>query len=246
MTERATSVGRRARGRPPRLSREQIVQAAVEVLEQEPSVSLTIKRVADAVGSAPMALYRYFPDRDALLQAAADQVLDDMGRAPLPDGTWQDRLRAWMRTVQERLRPYPQLVPYLLSTRQPTRLLPLVEFHDILAPVGLDWEDFALAIALANATLIGYVVYESRRRPVEETAALFREALDARPPEQVEAGLAFVAALPGAYARLHDTIVDQVIATVERLAARSGQDERVLPGLPVRPAPPAVFPWTDR
>src|SRR5260221_8286544 len=58
----------RGRGRPSRLSREQIIVAAAELVAREPGTSLTIKRVAEAVGAAPMALYRYFPDRDDLLQ----------------------------------------------------------------------------------------------------------------------------------------------------------------------------------
>ncbi len=86
MTQVAIGPDRRGRGRPPRLSRERIVEGAVEVLLAEPAVSLTIKRVADAVGAAPMALYRYFPDRDALLQATADHVLEAMERAPIADG----------------------------------------------------------------------------------------------------------------------------------------------------------------
>lgn len=119
MTQVATGPDRRGRGRPPRLSRERIVEGAVEVLLAEPAVSLTIKRVADAVGAAPMALYRYFPDRDALLQATADHVLEAMERAPIADGPWPDRLRAWMRAGQANLRPYPQLMPYMTTTRHP-------------------------------------------------------------------------------------------------------------------------------
>src|SRR3954470_2815141 len=96
MAPKSGETARRGRGRPPRLSHDQIVEAAVELLEREPDVTLTIKRVAEAAGSAPMALYRYFPAREALLRARADKVLAALQPSRPADGTWQDQVRAWM------------------------------------------------------------------------------------------------------------------------------------------------------
>ncbi|MGH1551661.1 TetR/AcrR family transcriptional regulator [Streptomyces sp. L7] len=81
-----------------------------------------------------MALYRYFPDRDALLQAAADHVLEAMRRDPIPEGPWPDRLRAWMRAGQANLRPYPQLMPYVTTTRHPAWTPGLTRLREILLP----------------------------------------------------------------------------------------------------------------
>ncbi|MFC7564502.1 TetR/AcrR family transcriptional regulator [Actinomadura namibiensis] len=60
------------------MSRDEIIDAAVALVYEDPRRPLTIKRVAAAVESAPMALYRYFPDRDDLLQAVADRVVAGM------------------------------------------------------------------------------------------------------------------------------------------------------------------------
>ncbi|MFJ9247217.1 TetR/AcrR family transcriptional regulator [Streptomyces sp. NPDC101776] len=219
VTRVATVPGRRGRGRPPRLSRERIVEGAVEVLLAEPNVSLTIKRVADVVGAAPMALYRYFPDRDALLQATADHVLEAMRRDPIPDGPWPDRLRAWMRAGQANFRPYPQLMPYMTTTRHPAWIPGLTRLREILTPAGLSDEDLALAVALISSTMLGHAVYEGYRRPDEEMTAL----LDDTPADdpRAEALRPLLTGLPAAHARLHDTILDQTVTTVERLAAGS-------------------------
>ncbi|MET9385905.1 TetR/AcrR family transcriptional regulator [Streptomyces sp. NPDC002928] len=215
-----TETGRRGRGRPPRLSSERIVEGAVAELEREPSVSLTIKRVADSVGAAPMALYRYFPDRDALLQATADHVLAAMERAPISDGPWQDRLRAWMRAGQERLRPYPQLVPYMTTTQQPAWIPGLARLREILTPAGLDDEDLPLAVALICSTIIGHAVYDGYRRPDAEMAALVHEATG----PAADAVRPILAGMPAAHARLHDVVLDTTVAAVERLVAgRPGQ-----------------------
>ncbi|MEV0908182.1 TetR/AcrR family transcriptional regulator [Streptomyces hokutonensis] len=221
MAQVATGSGRRGRGRPPRLSRERIVEGAVEVLLAEPAVSLTIKRVADVVGAAPMALYRYFPDRDALLQAAADHVLEAMRRDPIPEGPWPDRLRAWMRAGQANLRPYPQLMPYMTTTRHPAWTPGLTRLREILLPAGLSAEDLALAVTLISSTLLGNAVYEGYRRPDDEMTALLDDA--PAPEPTADALRPLLADLPAAHARLFDTILEQTVTTVERLAGNPAQ-----------------------
>ncbi|KPI05188.1 regulatory protein TetR [Actinobacteria bacterium OK074] len=222
MTRTEAETGRRGRGRPPRLSRERIVVAAVGVLEADPHTSLTIKQVAEAVGAAPMALYRYFPDRDTLLQAAADHVLTTMERIRLDDGPWQEQLRVWMRGSHARLRGYPQLLPYLTSTRHPAWLPALGRLARLLAPAGLDEERLALAVTVISSTVMGSAFYESHRPSAEQTAARLEEELADGAVAEADTVRPLLARLPGAYAALFDTVLDRTVATVEELAVRTG------------------------
>jgi len=219
MTRRTDETAPRGRGRPPRLSRDQIIEAAVELLEREPDVALTIKRVAEAAGSAPMALYRYFPDREALLQAMADQVMAGL-QPTRPEGdTWQEQVRSWMRRGRTRLRPYSQLLPYMAATRQPVGLPALARLAAILRPLDLDEDDLALAVMLIGSTTLSHAMYETRRRPVEETLAALREGLALRPEEEREAVGPLLPGLPSAYERLHDCVLDRTVAAIENLAS---------------------------
>ena len=229
----------RGRGRPARLSAEQITLATVELLRHEPDAAVTVKRVADAVGAAPMALYRYFPDREALLQAAADHVVATMARITLDDGPWQQRLSAWMRAAHERLLPYPQLLPYMVSTQQPAWLPALMRCSELLAPLDLDKDDLALAAVLIGSTMIGHAVYESRRQSAEQTTAVLYRALEDRPAAEQDALRPLVAGLPAAYARLHDTVLSRTIATVEGLAQAKAQVSR---GRAASPPPACASP----
>ena len=87
------------RGRPPRFSREQIVEAVADMLLADPAGPLTIARAADAVGAKPMSLYRHFADRDDLVAAVTAHVFADT-RPALDDGRrWQERISTWMRAV---------------------------------------------------------------------------------------------------------------------------------------------------
>ncbi|MFI1380525.1 TetR/AcrR family transcriptional regulator [Embleya sp. NPDC020886] len=218
MTQPSKAASSRGRGRPPRLSREKIVDAAVALVYEDPGMPLTVKRVAEAADSAPMALYRYFPDQDDLLHAVADRVASDM-RFDKPTGaTWQERLRGWMLLSMEHLRPYPQLLPYIASTRQPSWLPSFALLTEMLRPLRLGDEDLAMAIALIGTTIMGQATLAASRVPAAEMSAVLREALgEADAVEQAEVG-PVVDALPGAFDRLYDVVIDITIAAVESLA----------------------------
>jgi TetR/AcrR family tetracycline transcriptional repressor len=218
MAQRASETAHRGRGRPPRLSRDQIIEAAVELLKREPGATLTIKRVAEAVGSAPMALYRYFPDRDALLQAMADQVMAGIQPSTPAGDTWQEQVRVWMRNGRDRLRPYSQLLAYMAATQQPVGLPALAMLAAILRPLDLNEDDLALAVILISSTTLSHAMYETRRHPAEQTLAVLQEALTLRPEKERKAIAPLLPRLPSAYARLHDLVLDQTITAIETLA----------------------------
>ncbi|MCQ8188421.1 TetR/AcrR family transcriptional regulator [Streptomyces rugosispiralis] len=220
MAGTAEGTVRRGRGRPPRLSREQIVSSAAELAVREPETALTVKRVAEAVGSAPMALYRYFPDRDDLLQAVADRVLTEAQHKDPPGETWQERLRAWMHNSRDYLLPYRQLLPYMAATQQPARISSLVALTRMLRPLKLTEDDLALAVALIGSTVIGHAVYETHRGPVSARKLdALSEALAHYPQGEREAVGPLLARLPRAHSRLYDVVVDRTVAAVEALAA---------------------------
>jgi AcrR family transcriptional regulator len=58
-----------------RVSRQRIFAAAKAVLDREGLPGLTIRKVADHAGLSPMAMYRHFTDKDALLNALMDDGL---------------------------------------------------------------------------------------------------------------------------------------------------------------------------
>jgi AcrR family transcriptional regulator len=205
------------RGRPARLSCEQIVDAAVAAIERDPAASLTIKSVADAAGAAPMALYRYFEDREALLQAAADRVLTSTDEIPVQGDSWPEQLAEWMRGSQERLQRYPVLLPFMTATQRPTSLAMLTRLARILAPAGLPPERLALAILLTGSNVVGHAMYETRRRPVPEMVAAMKSELDGLPTEAQAVVAPILPHLVPAHAHLFDAVIEQTIAAIRTL-----------------------------
>lgn len=59
---------------------ERILQAGRGLLDAEGADAVTMRRIATAVGITPMAIYRHYHDRDALLNALADQGFAELAR----------------------------------------------------------------------------------------------------------------------------------------------------------------------
>ncbi len=59
---------------PGKTSPDAIRAAAIDLLEREGQAALTLRRLAGELGLVPNALYRYFPSREVLIAAVADEV----------------------------------------------------------------------------------------------------------------------------------------------------------------------------
>jgi len=72
-------------GRPPKISRSDIVAAALRVIEEEGTGALTMRRLAREVGSTAMALYHHVRDKEELLLLLLDDYAAGIPRPALPD-----------------------------------------------------------------------------------------------------------------------------------------------------------------
>ncbi|GAA3083231.1 TetR/AcrR family transcriptional regulator [Streptomyces olivoverticillatus] len=74
------------------LRRANVVSGALDLLDAEGLGGLTMRKLGVALDVQAGALYRHFPNKEALLDAMADQLLEGVG-APLPsDLSWAQQL----------------------------------------------------------------------------------------------------------------------------------------------------------
>ena len=106
MTSEAIAKPNRAPGRPNRISHQQIVAETLAMLDTDGLGGFSLARLARSVGVTPMALYNYFPSRDALLDAAAEAMFDGFV-VPAGDGNLESRIRAWLEALRDLIRRYP-------------------------------------------------------------------------------------------------------------------------------------------
>src|SRR5918994_3617768 len=73
------------------LSREAVLGAARRVADDQGVDHLTMRRLAAELGVTPNALYTYFPDKEALLDALVDDLLAGIEPGDPDEGDWRDR-----------------------------------------------------------------------------------------------------------------------------------------------------------
>jgi AcrR family transcriptional regulator len=89
---------------PKLLSSEEILKAAVHLVEHGDADGLSLRAVAMALGVKAPSLYRYFPDKDALEVAVAEEILKVMLEEFQPASEATDQDSRFRRTVDAYLR----------------------------------------------------------------------------------------------------------------------------------------------
>ncbi|MDF3838594.1 TetR/AcrR family transcriptional regulator [Cupriavidus basilensis] len=79
----------RRRGRPPKLEAGAILTAATALLEQA-GEDFSMRGLAQTMGVDPMAVYRYFPTKSALLDAVVAHAFEALDSATLPFAAGDD------------------------------------------------------------------------------------------------------------------------------------------------------------
>jgi TetR/AcrR family tetracycline transcriptional repressor len=82
-------------GRAPRRSRDDVVAAALAILDAQGLPELTMRNLASRLGLQPSALYWHFPNKQTLLAAVADEIVSrTRSRPAVQPAEWRDAVRA--------------------------------------------------------------------------------------------------------------------------------------------------------
>jgi AcrR family transcriptional regulator len=157
------AVHKRRPGRPARLSREAILEAALALLEREPREPLTVAKIAAEVDAVPAALYRHFESLDELLDGVLGRVLGSVELEARAGAPWPEQIRAWMTSLRAHLLRYPAVLP-LIGRRgrtSPAWLDAMAAPIAILADAGLSGAALARAYLWLTETISGWVFQEA-------------------------------------------------------------------------------------
>jgi AcrR family transcriptional regulator len=103
------------------LSRDRVVSAAVDFIDEHGLPGLTMRRLGDALGVEAMSLYRYVPGKEDLLDAVVGRIVDQMRDAEIldsPDHGWQDFMQRVAHGVRRVALAHPKVFP-LVASRPP-------------------------------------------------------------------------------------------------------------------------------
>ena len=123
------------------LGRTAIVRAAVAIADVEGIEALSMRRVAAALGSGAMSLYRHVPGKDELLLLMRDAVFAELPLPPEPPSSWRAALELTARTQWRLYRRHSWLARTTSLTRPyagPNQL-PFSEWNlRVLGGLGFD------------------------------------------------------------------------------------------------------------
>lgn len=133
-------VGRRVRtpGRErPGLSRAQIIQTALAIIDRDGVAGLSMRKLGGELGVDAMAIYYYLPNKSALFDGVIEAVYADARLAELPrTGTWREQLTDFVNRLRGAIRRHPNA-------------LPVVATRPAYVPSMLEFGEYALGVAMA-------------------------------------------------------------------------------------------------
>ena len=184
--------------RRPALTREQVLTAAVAIIDAEGVEALTMRRLGQALDRDPMAIYRHAADKDALLDGVVEHVAAELITPREPDSNgdenWEAVLHRTAHTFRQVALAHPHVVPLLLTrplsgpiALRPLGSLQLLEDLIVLFnPAGIDEAGALHAARLFTGFLYGHVLHELQEQiqNPDETDDLLRLGLHRLPIAQ--------------------------------------------------------------
>lgn len=163
-TGKASPPPRRAK-RP--LSRESILQAALDLLETGGVKALTMRRLGRALGVEAMSLYHYFENRDDLLDGVVEALVREIVEAArsghCDEANWKETAKRFMNAYRAIGQRRPDA--YRLFAQRPLRTEAAKELGkqltDSFIACGLSFDDAVIAYRALTAFVGGFVLLET-------------------------------------------------------------------------------------
>jgi AcrR family transcriptional regulator len=209
--------GRRPRPAPRRtLSQEAIVDAALAVLDERGVAALSMRAVADRLGTGPASLYAHVENKEEMLGLLIDRVALTIPRPVVGAAPWQDQLKDVIRNIRASFAAHRDLAQANLGTipTGPNALALMDAMMGVLRDAGIPGQIIAYAVDIL---------------PLYATATAYEESLHAAKDDAATVE-EFVAQLQGFFKALPADRFPNFVALAEELTAGAG-DERFEFGL---------------
>ena len=183
--------------RPAALTRDQVLAAALQIIDEDGVDALTMRRLGQALDRNPMGIYRHAADKDALLDLVVEHVVAELvvpheaGRDGEDHVDWETALRRTAHAFRRIALAHPNAMP-LLVTRSVTgplalrplgTLRPLEELLEVFIGAGFDPHGALHATRLFTGFLYGHIQDELQQQvpDPDETDDLLRLGLHRLP-----------------------------------------------------------------
>lgn len=155
----AASTGRRAG-----LSRELVVEQAVELSAVSGVEGWSVRDIAHELGVVPSVIYHYVPNKEAICDAVVDRVCAGI-EVPDPSLEWKDWFRAMAQNLRPTLLAYPGITDRFARGKFTEQFLPMIDgAWTKLQEAGFG-DKSALAYTIITNSLIHTIEAKNLRAP---------------------------------------------------------------------------------
>lgn len=150
------------------LNHDTIISAALLLSETLSVHELTLQRIADALGVTPMALYRYYHNKEELLSAMLDRFIRESVALPEPGSSWQQCIIDLSESMFKALSSRPSWLPLLGKLEVTETGLQVIEnFLAAMRNAGFDDQQacdafFAMAHCVIGAASMSSAVADNQ------------------------------------------------------------------------------------
>jgi len=156
------------------LSPDDVVAAALAIVETEGLAALTMRRLASQLGVAVTAIYWHVGDKAALLDAVVDRIITALAAVPVEGDDPATRIQSVCRAWRRRLLGQPELVAVVHAQGRTAELFQPVRRVLVreLTTAGLGAHDAALALQAILQFVTGSVLTDIQvaRAPCQQVA----------------------------------------------------------------------------
>ncbi|MEV0096370.1 TetR/AcrR family transcriptional regulator [Streptomyces sp. NPDC050738] len=147
------------------LTREEVLDAAADLVKQHGPSGLSMRKLAAELGTAVTSIYWHVGNREQLLDALVERTVEELG-AIVPHGPAPaERIVSVARTLRRELRARPHLIAMVHERGLTERMfLPAQQalVHEVHA-AGLRGARAAEAVRAVQFLVVGYVLVERNR-----------------------------------------------------------------------------------
>jgi TetR/AcrR family transcriptional regulator, tetracycline repressor protein len=166
---------KRSRGgtQPAPLSRDDIVRAALPLLERDGVDGLTVRAVADELSISSPAVYHYFANRDALIDRLCEQIATEVDVDVAPGTAWDDAIVQVLLNMDRTFARYPGVAERVLPSRKPSAAADRITgtVHRLIVDGGFADDDAEEVLASLQYVFGGWLLGKPGRRGAQRASA---------------------------------------------------------------------------
>lgn len=205
MVEITTQAGAAAQPRTP-LSKERVLAAAVALADEGGVDALSMRKIAQALGVVPMALYKHVTNKNELLDGMIDALVGEID-PPASNADWKTAIRRRVLSARRMLLRHPW-APAVIESRMKARATP--------TPAVMEYLDSMIGTFRAGGfsiDLVHHAMHVMGSRLLGFSQELFEDSSgrepdsDAMPPEEMAARYPHLSELAMAVAHDQESVV---------------------------------------